>query len=63
MSHETHIGVIGTAISGYFAVMYWWNPEGFWEPVCSGIGRYATKEEAIAEGKQWAKAEEVEFRG
>lgn len=64
--HEMHISVTGPAISGYFAVMYWWNTEygedeGFWEPYQTGVGRYATKDAAIAEGKAWAEAEELEF--
>ena len=61
---ETHISVTGPAISGYFAVMYWWNDEddgGFWEPLQTGLGRYATKEEAIVEAKYWAEAEELEY--
>lgn len=51
-------------ISGHFAVMVWLNPDmgGFWEPLESGKGRYATKEEAIAEGREWAKTEELEFK-
>lgn len=62
--HAPHISVTGPAISGYFAVMYWWNPEhgGFWEPWQTGIGRYATREEAVEEGKAWAEAEDIEFR-
>lgn len=62
--HKTHIAVTGPALSGYFAVMYWWNPEmdGFWEPWQTGIGRYATREEAVKEGKAWAEAEGLEFR-
>lgn len=64
--HERHISVTGPALSGYFAVMYWWHPgkndnEGFWEPWETGIGRYATKEEAIAEAKEWAEIEGMEF--
>ena len=41
----------------WFAVMYWWNKEynGFWEPWDTGYGRYATKEEAIVEAKEWAE--------
>jgi hypothetical protein len=56
------IGVTGPAISGYFAVEYWWNPDGFWEPWQTGIGRYSTKEEAIAEARYWAETEGIEFR-
>lgn len=61
-SHENFISVTHGG-SGWFAVMYWWNPEmgGFWEPYNTGVGRYANKEEAIREGIEWAEAEELEF--
>ena len=48
-------------MSGYFAVMYWWNPEGFPEPWDTGIGRYATVEEARVEAQQWAEAEGIRY--
>ena len=48
-------------LSGYFAVMYWWNPEGFPEPYNTGFGRYATVEEAREEAKQWAKDEGIRY--
>lgn len=55
---------VTSGMSGHFAVMYWWNPDlgGFWEPWETGMGRYATKEEAEAEGRWWAESEELEFR-
>lgn len=56
---------ISRGIAGWFAVQMWWNTmdgDGFWEPWNTGFGRYATKEEAIEEGKEWAEAEELEFR-
>lgn len=55
-------------MSGYFAVMMWWNseeadiPEGFWEPWDTGFGRYNTKLAAEIEAKSWAEAEEVSYR-
>ena len=53
-------------MSGYFAVMMWYNtedgPEGFWEPWQSGIGRYKTKGPAIAEAKAWAESEGLEYK-
>lgn len=60
---KPYIGIT-KGMSGYFAVMYWWNPDmgGFWEPWSTGFGRYATEQEAIDEGKAWAAAEEVEFK-
>lgn len=50
--------------AGWFAVQMWWNPEmnGFWEPWQTGIGRYVTREEAVAEGRDWAEVEGLEFR-
>ncbi len=55
---------VTNGMSGWFAVEVWWNPEmdGFWEPYDTGYGRYATKEEAVAEGKVWAENEGMEFR-
>lgn len=47
---------------GWFAVLIWWNPAGFWEPYQSGIGSYETSEGAAEEGREWALAEELEFR-
>lgn len=50
------------AISGWFAIMLAWSPDlDDWEPIERGFGRYPTKEGAVAEGKAWALAEEVEF--
>lgn len=49
--------------SGYFAVQMWWAPEhgGFWEPWQTGLGRFATQEEAEVEARDWAEAEGLEF--
>lgn len=54
---------VDRGIGGYFATMYWWNPDmdGFWEPWTTGLGRYATKEEARKEAKAWAELEELEY--
>lgn len=66
-AHEPFI-TTASGMSGFFAVMMWWNDERehgnplFWEPWTTGIGRYSTKEEAEVEGRQWAEAEEVEFK-
>lgn len=63
------------AMSGYFATLYTWSRlEGgvdihgkpyaeswFPEPWNTGIGRYATWQEANAEGEGWAEAEGVKF--
>lgn len=60
-SHKSFITVT-SGMSGFFAVQMWWNPEGFWEPWQSGIGRYASSEDAAKEGKYWAEAEGLEFK-
>ena len=52
---------VSKGMAGWFAVMVWWNPEGFPEPFDTGIGRYALQSQAIAEGQQWAEAEGIPF--
>lgn len=54
---------ITSGMSGYFAVHLWWNTDlgGFYEPWETGIGRYATIEEAIEEARDWAINEEMQF--
>lgn len=59
--HEPYI-TITSGMRGYFAVMVWWNPEGFWEPWQTGFGSYKNKLDAIPEAKDWAKLEEIEFK-
>lgn len=61
-SHENFI-TVSCGMAGWFAVMFWWNPEldGFWEPYNTGVVRYATKEEAVREGLDWAEESELEF--
>lgn len=53
-------------MSGFFAVHMWLNEEedfgAFWEPYDTGMGRYATREEAIIEALQWAEEMEIEYR-
>jgi hypothetical protein len=51
-------------MSGYFAVMMWWNDDlgGFWEPYETGVGRYNTKEEAEQEAISWAESIEMEYK-
>lgn len=55
-------------MSGFFAVHIWLNEEGdfvepFWEPYQTGFGRYATREEAVVEAKDWADASGIEYKG
>lgn len=53
-------------MSGFFAVHMWLNEEEdfgpFWEPYETGMGRYATREEAEVEARQWAEDWEMEYR-
>ena len=62
MSKEPYITVT-EGMSGHFAVLVAWNPElgGFWEPYQTGIGRYRERSEAIAEGRDWAELEGLQF--
>jgi hypothetical protein len=48
-------------LSGWFAVMLWWNPDGFAEPYETGEGRYALQADAIAEAKEWAEGAGLPF--
>jgi hypothetical protein len=47
---------VTSGMSGYFAVM--WDNDG---AIQTGIGRYATAEEAAVEAREWAEAEELEY--
>lgn len=52
-------------MSGHFAVHMWLNEEEdfpFWEPYDTGLGRYATREEAVMEAQSWAEHEGIEYR-
>ena len=61
--HPDYVSVTH-GMSGYFAVhLRWYNEfSGYYDVEQSGHGRYSTKEEAEAEGREWAKAMGVEFR-
>lgn len=61
MSPRRHITVY-ESLAGWKAVEVWWDPEGFWEPWQTGVGAYATREEALAEARQWADDEHLELR-
>ena len=54
---------ITSGMAGFFAVLYWWNPEGFAEPFETGSGRYPKTIQgelnAINEAKNWAESEEI----
>lgn len=54
-------------MSGFFAVHMWLNEEEddigpFWEPYETGMGRYATHEEAMVEAMAWADETGMEYR-
>lgn len=55
---------VALGMRGYFAVLMVWNEDlgGFWEPENSGYGSYKTREAAFPEAREWAEAEEVEFK-
>ena len=64
--HEAFVTVY-KPIAGWKAVLMTWNDTdeelgGFWEPWNTGMFAYATEAEAIEDAKQWAKAEEIEFK-
>lgn len=66
MSDKEHATFITTThgMRGWFAVMMHWNTDcgGFWEPLNTGFGSYVFKDHAEREGREWAEAEEMEFR-
>lgn len=53
-------------MSGFFAVHMWLNEEedfgSFWEPYETGMGRYGTREEAVAEAEDWAEAADMTLK-
>ena len=62
MNNKEPFITIQSGISGHFAVMFWYNPKGFWEPLHTGIGRYKLKEDAMLEAEHWANSEGIEFK-
>lgn len=63
-SHNAGYPYITTSkdMSGHFAVMIWWNPDGFPEPYNTLYDRHADIEGAIADAQAWAAAEGLEYR-
>jgi hypothetical protein len=49
-------------MSGWFAVLYSADAEGEYEPEQTGIGRFATRDEAVEEAESWAEDEGIELR-
>lgn len=60
---RNHKITIGYGMSGYFAVHVAEYEDIGWniDNVQTGVGRYRNREEAIKEGKDWAKAESLPF--
>lgn len=50
-------------MSGYFAVIYWWNQDmgGFWEPWDTGFGRHPTEDDARGEAIAIADMEGIPY--
>jgi hypothetical protein len=59
---EKFVTTCGPAISGWFAVLMWHNPEGFWEPWDTHPMRRPTLEEATADARAWAVNLGLEFQ-
>jgi len=50
-------------VAGYKAVLMSWEEDlGMHTPWNTGMFAYRTREEAVAEAKGWAEAEEIEYR-
>ena len=60
-SHEAYITVY-YPIAGWKAVMYWWNPEGFWEPWETSECAFPSEESAEEFGRAWAEEENIQFK-
>ena len=59
--HEAYITVY-YPIAGWKAIMYWWNPEGFWEPWETSPFAFASEESAEEFGRAWAEEENIQFK-
>jgi hypothetical protein len=67
--HESYVSVY-QPVRGWTAVIYHYNTtedfleegEGFWEPWQTGILSFATREEAVRDGKRWAEDEGIAFK-
>ena len=50
-------------IAGWKAILLMWSEDiAMYEPYQTGMCGYGTKEKAIVEAKDWAKAEGIEYR-
>ena len=53
---------VTSGMAGFFAVMVWWNPDGFEEPYDTGLVRSPKQADAIAEAANWAALDGVTYR-
>lgn len=53
---------VTSGLRGYFAVLMWWNPEGFWEPWNTSDFSSSKYEDAVQDARDWAQAEGIEYR-
>lgn len=55
---------VASGMRGFFAVLMFWDDAhgGFWDAWQTGIGSYKNPEGAAREGRDWATAEELEFK-
>lgn len=53
---------VSFGMRGYFAVLMCWDEDGFWDVWQSGIGSFKSHEGAAREARDWAAAEELEFK-
>lgn len=62
-SYRGKFVTVTQGMSGWFAVIYWWNPAmgGFWEPWDKGIGRHELEDDARVEAIGLAAAEGVPY--
>lgn len=52
-------------MAGWFALIVWWNdegPHGFWEPWDTPYERHRDREDAVAQARELAEQEGLEFR-
>lgn len=54
---------VSHGMGGWFAVLVIWTAEGFYDVEQTGLGRYETREEAVAEARWWAHDEKLPVRG
>ena len=57
MSDQQAFITVTKGMRGFFAVMVWWNPQGFWEPYESHPCSHEEGAGAQADAKSWAEAE------